>query len=68
MVGILNSVRNNELENKALTTFKKIDCEVSPRDIEAYHCLKKDNGRGIVKFSHCKDCKQIKSLKKDLNI
>ena len=68
MVGILNSVHNNELENKVLTIFKKIDCEVSPRDTEASHCLKKDNGREIVKFSHRKDCKQIKSLKKDLNI
>ena len=51
MVGILDSVPNNELEDKVLTVFKKIGSEVSPRDIEAYHCLKKDNDRVIVKFS-----------------
>ena len=54
------------MEDKVLTVFKKIGSEVSPRDIEAYHCLKKDNDRVIVKFSWHKDCEQIMSVKKDL--
>ena len=66
VVGIPDSVQNNELEDKVLTIFKKIGSEVSPRDIEACHRLKKDNDRVIVKFSRRKDCEQIMSVKKDL--
>ena len=66
VVGIPDSVQNNELEDKVLTIFKKIGSEVSPRDIEACHRLKKDNDRVIVKFSRHKDCEQIISVKKDL--
>ena len=43
VVGIPDSVQNNELEDKVLTIFKKIGSEVSPRDIEAFYRLKKDN-------------------------
>ena len=66
VVGIPDCVQNNELEDKVLTIFKKISSEVSPRDIEACHRLKKDNDRVIVKFSRRKDCEQIMSAKKDL--
>ena len=52
--GISDSVQNNELEEKVLTIFKKIDSEVSPRDIEACHRLEKDNDRVIIKFSHAR--------------
>ena len=55
-VGILDSVQNNELEDKVLTIFKKIGSEVSPRDIDAYHRLRKDNDRIIVKLSRRNDC------------
>ena len=41
--------------------------EVSPRDIEACHRIKKDNNRVIIKFLRRKDCEQIMSVKKDLN-
>ena len=41
--------------------------EVSPRDIEACHRVKKDNDRVIIKFSLRKDCDKIMSVKKDLN-
>ena len=50
VVDIPDSVQNNELEDKVLTIFKKIGSEVSPRDIEACHRLKKDNDRVIVQF------------------
>ena len=66
VVGIPDSVQNNELEDKVLTIFKKIGSEVSPRDIESCHRLKKDNDRVTVKFSGRKDCEQIMSVKKDL--
>ena len=66
VVGIPDSVQNNELEDKVLTIFKKIGSEVSPRDIEACHRLKKDNDKVIVKFSRRKDCEHIMSVKKDL--
>ena len=66
VVGISDSVQNNELEDKVLTVFKKIGSEVSPRDIEAFYRLKKDNDRVIVKFSRHKDSEQILSVKKDL--
>ena len=64
--GIPESVENNELEGKVLTIFKKIGSEVSPRDIEVFHCLEKDNDRVTVKLSRRKDCEQIISVKKDL--
>ena len=66
MVGIPDSVQNNELEDKVLIIFKKIGREVSPSDIEACHRLKKDNDKVIVKSSQRKDCEQIMSVKKDL--
>ena len=66
MVGIPDSVNNNELEDNVLTVFQKIGCELSPRDLEASHRLKKNSDRVIVKFSRRKDCEQIMSVKKDL--
>ena len=66
VVGIPDSVQNNELEDKVLTVFKKIVSELSPRGIEACHRLKKDNDRVIAKFSQRKNCEQIIFVKKDL--
>ena len=66
VVGIPNSVHNNKLEEKVFTIFKKIGSEVSPRDTEACHHLKKDNDKVIVKFSRCKNCEQVMPMKKDL--
>ena len=66
VVGIPNSVDSNELEDKVLTVFQKIGCELSPRDLEACHRLRKNSDRVIVKFSRRKDCEQIMSVKKDL--
>ena len=66
VVGIPNSVNNNELEDKVLTVLQKIGCELSPRDLEVCHRLRKNSDRGIVKFSRRKDCEQIMSVKKHL--
>ena len=59
MVDIPNSGNNNELENKVLTIFQKIGCELSPRKLEACHQLRKNRDRVIVKFSRRKTCEQI---------
>ena len=64
VVSILDSVQNNELEDKVLTIFKKTGSEVSPRGIEGCHRLKKDNNRVIVEFSRRKNCEQIMSVKR----
>ena len=66
VAGVPNSVNNNELEDKVLTAFQKIGCELSPWDLEACHQLRKNSYRVIVKFSRRKDCEQIMSVKIDL--
>ena len=66
VVGIPNSVNNNELEDKVLTVFQKIWCELSPRDLEVCHRLRKNSDRVIVNISRRKDCEQIMSVKDDL--
>ena len=66
VMGIPDSVQNNELEEKVLTISKRIGSELSPRDIEACRRLKKDNDTVIVKFSRLKGCEQTMSVKKDL--
>ena len=59
-VGIPDSVNNNE------SVFQEIWCELSPRDLEACHRLKKNCDRIIVKFSRRKDYEQIMSVQNDL--
>ena len=43
VVGIRDSINNNELEDKVLTVFKKIECELSPQNLEACHSLGKSD-------------------------
>ena len=64
MVRIANSVNNSQLEDKVLIVFQKIGCEISPRDLEACHRLRKNSGRVIVKFSGHEDGEQIMSVKR----
>ena len=66
VVRIPKSVNNNELDDKVLTVFQKIGCELSSRDLEACHQLKKNSDRVIMKFSRRQACEQIMSVKKDL--
>ena len=65
VVGIPDSVNNNELEDKALTYFQKIGCELSFQGLEACNRLKKNSDRVIVKFSRRGYSEQIMSVKKD---
>ena len=66
MVDIPNSVNNSVLEDKAFTVIRKIGCEISSRDLEVCHRLRKNSDRVIVKLSRRKDCEEIRSVKKDL--
>ena len=55
MVGIPDDVNNNEWEDKVLTSFQKIGCELSLPDLEACHWLKKNRDSVIVKSLRPKD-------------
>ena len=59
VMGIPNSVNINKLEDKVLTVFQIIGCELSLCDFEACHRLRKTSGRVIVKFSRRKVCEQM---------
>ena len=54
------------LEDKMLTVFLKIVCELSLRDLKACHRLRKNSDKVIVKTSRCKGYEQILSVEKDL--
>ena len=47
-----------------LTVFQKLGCELSPRDLEACHRLKKNRDGVILNFSRCKNYKLPMSVKK----
>lgn len=70
--GIPVSVTDVNLEEKVLSIFKKIDCEVSNKDIESCHRIGNKKGTTIVKLSRRKDVKKIlsnkKLLKEDVNM
>ena len=62
MVRIPNSVNNSELEDKVLIVFQRNGCEISPRDLEACHRLRKNSDRVIEKVSSHEDGEQIMSI------
>ena len=62
MVRIPNSVNNSELEDKVLIVFQRNGCEISPRDLEACHRLRKNSDSVIEKFSGHEDSEQIMSV------
>ena len=66
VVCIPNSVKQNELENKVLTIFKKVGCDIKSENIEACHRVGRQNNV-IIKFSRRKDCQQVFSVRKDLS-
>ena len=63
--GIPNTIKQDELENKVLTIFKKVGCDIKNENIEACHRVRRKNNL-IIKFSKRKDCQQVYSVKKDL--
>ena len=53
--GIPSNVKQNELEDKLITIFKKVGCDIKSENIEAGHRVETQNNV-IVKFSRRKDC------------
>ena len=64
--GIPNSIKQDELEDKVLTIFKKVGCDIKSENIEAYHRVGRQN-KVIIRCSRRKDCQQIYSVKRDLS-
>ena len=64
--GIPNNIKQDGLEDKVLTIFKKVGCDIKSENIEACHRVGRQNNI-IIKFSRRKDCQQIYSVKKDLS-
>ena len=64
--GIPDNVKQNDLEDKVLTIFKKVGCDIKSDNIEACHRVGRQNNV-IIKFSKRKDCQQVFSVKKDLS-
>ena len=63
--GIPYIIKQDELENKVLTIFKKVGCDIKNENIEACHRVRRQNNV-IIKFSKWKDRQQVYSVKKDL--
>ena len=63
--GIPTTVEQSNLEDKVLSIFEKIGCNVAKENIEACHRVGKHKNV-IVKFSKQKQCQQVFSAKKDL--
>ena len=66
--GVPESVTDNDLEEKVLNLFEKIDVEVHPNNIEAWHWKKSNAGlkKVIIKMSRRKDADKIRRVKKKL--
>ena len=66
VIGIPSKVGADILEEKVLSIFRKLGCDIPPERIEASHRISKKSSTVIVKFTKRKDCQQIWSFKKDL--
>ena len=64
IVGILSTVKNEELENKVCEIFDKVGVTVTENDLEACHRLK--GSKTIVKFSKRKLCHAVLRKKRNL--
>ena len=64
--GIPRDVFNQDLESKAIKVFNKVCCEISSRDIEAFHSFTNSNDKIMAKCLWWKDCDQVLSVKRDL--
>ena len=66
IVRIPSSVHQNQVEDSVCKIFDKINCDIVKDNLEDCHRLKGD--LVIIKFSKRKDCKQVVSVKNDLEI
>ena len=61
VAGILESIKQNELEEKVLCISKKAGCDIPSDNIEACYRVGRYNNF-IIRFSKRKDCQQIFSV------
>ena len=64
--GIPGNVKHEDLEDKVISIFANIGCNISKDGIEACHRLSKKTDRVIIKFSKRKVCQSVLSVKRDL--
>ena len=64
VLGIPTSVKDDALEDKVLSVFRKVGVEIGQHNIQVCHRVK--NNRTIVKFSNRKLCFQILRAKKQI--
>ena len=66
LVGIPQSVKDDDLEKVVTKIVNKVGINITERDMQAVHRIGKE-GRTIIKFSNRKDCQALLKVKRDLN-
>ena len=66
LVGIPQSVKDDDLEKVVTKIVNKVGINITKRDMQAVHHIGKE-GRTIIKFSNRKDCQTLLKVKRDLN-
>ena len=66
VLSISSEVDVDVLEDNVLNIFGKLDCNIPPERIEAGNRISKKCSTVIVKFTKCKYCQQVWSVKKNL--
>ena len=66
LVGIPQSVKDDNLEKVVIKVVNKVGVNIAERDVQAVHRIGKE-GRTIIKFSNRKDCQALLKVKRDLN-
>ena len=66
LVGIPQSVKDDDLEKEVIKIVNKVDINITERDIQAVHRIGKE-GRTIIKFSNRNDCQALRKVLRDLN-
>lgn len=66
LVGIPQSVKDDNLEEVVTQIVNKVGINITERDMQAVHRIGKE-GRTIIKFANRKDCQALLKVKRDLN-
>ena len=66
LVGILQSVKDDDLEKVVTKIVNKVGINITERDMQAVRRIRKE-GRTIIKFSNRKHCQALLKVKRDLN-
>ena len=66
MVGIPQSVKDDDLEKLVTKVVNKVGINITERGMQAVYRIWKE-GRTIIKFSSRKDCQALLKIRRDLN-